>query len=177
MINSYAPKCLQMNNSFNRPWRNRYNLNTPLRRYNRSLSTLVSDCCFSASKTTVTPGLFTYPPMYTSSAVNQYVTTRQQAADPARRTRLFQRFYPNNKHIVLLARSKTYTQTLAARAIFRESLLQSTQGESLTSTLTWVRYRSQQVRYLWTTVYVHRIERKRPWHCLCRCASKAYKLV
>jgi len=175
MINSYAPKCLQTNDSFNRPWRNRYNLNTPLRRY-RSLSTLVSDYRLCAPKTTVTPGLFTYPPMYTSSAVNQYVTTRQQAADPARRTRLFQRFYPNNKHIVLLARSKTYTQ-LAARAIFRESLLQSTQRESLTPTLTWVRYRSQQVRYLRTTVYVHRIEGKRPWHCLCRCASKAYKLV
>jgi len=106
MINSYAPKCLQTNNSFNHPWRNRYNLNTPLRRHNRSLSTLVSDCRSSAPKTTTTPGLFTYPPIYTSSAVNQYVMTRQQAADPARRTRLFPMSYQNNKHVIRLARSK-----------------------------------------------------------------------
>jgi len=111
---------MSSNNSFNRLWRNRYNLNTPLRGYNRSPSTLVSDCRPSAPKTTATPGLFTYPPMYIymymymymSCAVNQHVTTRQRAADPARRTRLFPTFYQNNKHVIRLARSKPHIQIL-----------------------------------------------------------------
>jgi len=48
-----------------------------------------------------------------SSAVNQHVTTRQQAADPARRTGLFPTSYQNNKHVIRLARSKPHIQILA----------------------------------------------------------------
>jgi len=48
-----------------------------------------------------------------SSALNQHVTTRQQAADPARRTRLFAMSYQNNKHVIRLVRSKPHIQILA----------------------------------------------------------------
>jgi len=46
-------------------------------------------------------------------AINQHVTTRQQAVDPARRTRLFAMSYQNNKHVIRLARSKPHIQILA----------------------------------------------------------------
>jgi len=101
-------------------------LNTPLGRYNRSLSTLVSDCRSSAPKTDYTRFVYISADIYmyiiymyiniyiyTSSAVNQHVTTRQQAADPARKTRLFPMSYQNNKHVIRLARSKPHIQILA----------------------------------------------------------------
>jgi len=63
------------------------------------------------------PEPFPHQPMWTSLAANQYVTARQQAADPARRTRFFPMSYLNNKHVVRLARSKPYIQILALSKI------------------------------------------------------------
>jgi len=69
--------------------------------------------------------------MHMSCAVNQHVTTRQQAADSARRTRLFPTSYQNNKHIIRLARSKRHIQILALSRLLCHN---QTRWESLTHT-------------------------------------------